>query len=416
MKPIKFYYILISILCFALSANASKVSDPQDSFEKAMKLRKQGKLSASVEIFQSILLNHPQLQRARLELAVAYFQQLNFIRAKKLATIVLKDPKTPKTVKLKIKRFLSKIKSLGPRHTWTPSISLGFMYDSNVTAGPDNSVLTGFPTLSVTTKQSDQALTSQLGLSHRYISGKSYSIGKQKAGFLWLSQFNYYDVNYNSQDSLDLNVISLSTGPALIVANKWRAAINLQLDSTRLGGEKYASYTALNPNLTLINKSGKSEIGIDLFIQSRSYDRSIDLGRDSQYYAIGFSYGVLSVSDKFSYQIGLRPFKEDADLAQYSNSGIEWFGGFSYRKSQNTIMLLRYSRKPIKFDGLETGLSVKRDEKLDRIVLGIEHTFSSGRFKGWAVKAYSTFTNNSSNVGLFDFDRLQNVISLSRSF
>jgi len=409
-------FLLAEVNAAPLFSSATENEDPQLLFTQAMQLRKEGKLSVAVEIFQVILSKHPQLQRARLELAVAYYQQLNYQRAKELAMIVLNDPKTPNSVITKIKRFVSQITAAAPKHLFSPSLSLGVMSDSNVTAGPDSSVLDGFPTLIVTAKQSDQASLSQFGFSYRYVPGKARRSRKNASSFLWLSKVNYFSADYQKNNNQDLGILSFRTGPAFLKLRRWRSGVNLQLDKINLAGKSYAEYAALNTSFIKIYSKQKVEVGIDFFMQRRNYKKESDAGRKGDYYALGVNYGKLTKNEKLSFQIGVRPFTENLDAARFSNRGIEWFAGVGYKLSKQNTMILRLSRKTIKYDGLIAGMDARRDEILDRIVLGIEHKVNVGVLKGWTVKIYSTYTKNESNLDLFDYDRVQTAFTLNKKF
>lgn len=395
---------------------ATETSDPDVLFKRALKLRETGNLQAAIRSFHGILSNHPQLQRARLELAVAYFHALNFGAAKREAKVVLMDPKTPAEVKTKIRLFLEKIEASGPKHTFKPFVHLGWMHDSNVTAGPDDALLSGFPTLLVAKKVGDQAALVQVGVAHRYIARQSVRLNESSAALLWLSRANWYRTDYRQTDALDLDVLSVSSGPALIVAQHARAGLNTQIDYIRLGNNSYAQFMAVNPNFTWIRSNHKTEITLDLQWQVRNYLRAADTGRDSQFTALGLSYGRLGADDKLSHQLGVRVFREQADADASSNDGTELFFGVSFRSTRKTSYFARASRKFTEYAAPEIGFSVAREDTLDRFVIGRDQRFSRGRMKDWEIKMHWTRTENSSNIPAYTYDRNQIDFSLGRSF
>lgn len=407
-------YVFYCLVAVSFYSGAKADFDPQLEFEKALKLREQGQHTAAIKIFHSILANYPQLHRARLELAVAYYRLLQYENAKRAATQVLNQPATPIEVKNNIRAFLAKIDGFRPRHYFSATATAGMMYDSNVTGGPDDSVLAGLPLSSVSSSQSDQAIITQLGFSHRYHKPNIYRINQQSVSLLWLSRLEFYQADFRDFDSQDLLVTSLSSGPALISTKRWRSALNVQVDRSRLDYDDYANFIAINPSHTFIREKNNSELVFDLFMQVRDYKRAVDFGRDSDYLAFGFSYGRLLLNDKFSYQFGVRSFVEDAEFSYFSNDGVEWFAGFSYRQSARTNYLFRFSQKQSKFEGLEPGFAVKRDENMDRFVFAVEHALR--KLPGWMVKVNWSYIDNRSNVPIFDYDRQQSAILINKTF
>lgn len=385
-------------------------------FSKAMKLRDEGKLEQSIKAFHGILSNNPALQRARLELAVAYFFSLKYIKALKYAREVLADKNTPSTVRKTIREFIAKIRAARPRHKYKPFLSFGIAHDSNVTAGPDQNVLAGFPLTAVQQKTADSAFLIQFGVSHRFSSDIELNFGKKSAALLWLSKASYYHTNYFEENDSDLGVLSFSTGPALASDNNWRAALNFRYDNIDLGSNQYAQFQAINPSVTKTSKDGRVEITLDVYVQSRDYKRTTDVGRDSDYLAYGLSYGRVLQNDKFSYQVGFRVFDESATQNHNSNDGVEYFAGLSWRYSKFDNSYFRVSHKQLDYGAVEPGFSVIRDESVSRYVLGYEHRFRKGWLKGWTANTHVTYTNTDSNEPVFGYDRTQFGVTFGKSF
>ncbi len=416
---VKMTVVLVLSIQLAIGvANVSKTSrvSAEKNFDEAMKLRDEGKLEQSIKAFQGILSNNPTLQRARLELAVAYFFAVKYSKALKHAQTVLDDPKTPLNVRKTIREFIEKIRAKRPRHKYEPFLSLGFISDSNVTAGPDQSILSGFPSNGVQQKQSDYASLIQFGVTHRFSSDVELNFGKKSATLLWLSKASYYRTDYWDVSTSDLSVFSLGSGPALVSEDNWRAGVNFKYDNINLGSSKYAEFLAINPSLTIISKDGRHEVTLDVFMQSRDYKRSVDLGRDSDYVAYGLSYGRVLRNDKLSYQVGFRLFDEKANLAYNSNDGVEFFVGLSWRFSKINKSYFRVSDKSVTYGGVEPGLSVIRDEKIARYILGFEHRFQKSWLKGWTAVGHISFSRSQSNEAIFEYDRTQIGVTFRRYF
>lgn len=70
----------ICVLALAMAAPA-QAQTPQESFARAMAQRERGDLHEAIQSFHAILSEHPGLNRARLELAVAYYHFLDHTAA-----------------------------------------------------------------------------------------------------------------------------------------------------------------------------------------------------------------------------------------------------------------------------------------------------------------------------------------------
>lgn len=393
-------------------------SDAQQLFEQAMAQREKGNLEAAIKAFQTILSNNPKLQRARLELAVAYFQAAKLDAAKSEAEQVLNDPSTPEQVKVNIRRFLAQVAAARSQQKWRPYASVGFMYDSNVNVGP-GSELVGIPNFAAATAKSDHAWLFNVGVDHRYLPGRGANTDPNKATFAWLTQANYWRTDYLNLNDYDLDVVSASTGPGWFKPGKWRGGVSAQADYVRLGGDYYALFTALNPHFTLIRDGDRTEVAFDGLVQRRNYKRAIDVGRDSNFNSIGVSVGHLLSGDKLSLQGGLRIFKEDADYNWYSNNGQEVFVGTNYRKSEQTNFYGRVTYRNQKYKALDpayTAYTTKRKDHQYLFVAGVNHMLTTGFMRGWVAKGNVTLTRHHSNQGFYDYNRDQIAVSLERSF
>ena len=98
----------------------------------------------------------------------------------------------------------------------------------------------------------------------------------RNATVLWLSNASFYTQRHFSEGDFDIDVLSASTGPALVAPRAWRAKVNVQGDYIKLGGDHLATYGAVNPSLTWI--FGKGELSWDSQFQLRDFERTRDAG------------------------------------------------------------------------------------------------------------------------------------------
>ena len=392
-----------------------------EQYRQALYQRETGQPYAAIETLETLLAANPTLNRARLELAVAYYRTLNFARAKAQAQQVLDDPKTPEPVRLSVLSFLKQLEldeaaSFGKPHKFEPSVSAGLLYDSNVNAGPDSVVLPGgFQLDPGSLSKSDWGYTAQAGLTHTWMRPAPMRLGERTARFGWTSQASVYYKGYNEHDDYNLGVVSLSTGPALIVGSQWRGNLNLQVDHLTLDNRDLALYTSLSPSVTF--RSGMTgEWTADAQWVKRDFKRDIDTGRDSYYRALGLSYGQLFRQGQLAVQGGVRLFSESAQAERFSNQGHEVFAGGRLRAWEGGDLFARASWRQSRYDGLEPLFTVRRRETEQRVELGASHQFQSGWFEKWQLSATVTHVHNKSNLNLYGYDRDMVLIALGRSF
>lgn len=405
----------------AVPTFAAEAIDEEAVFEEGMEALEDDRLRTAIKAFQSILSQQPGLHRARLELAVAYYRSLQYEEARKLAQHVLDDPQTPPQVRVTVLAFLAQIQkdeqAAAVRHEFKPSISLGLMYDSNVNVGPGSEFIEEIPGAILTAdslKQSDYASVLAAGLAHTFQPGTTYQIGERTASFLWQSQANLYNRAYQDLDDFDLTVLSAGTGPALVVLRHWRANLALNVDRIWLGSDELAWFTSLNPAVTWQFDNG--ELTWDATATDRRYDETVDDGREGTYLATGVALGRYFNQRKVAGQVGARLLDFSADDDRFGNNGYELLAGVIIKAWPNGTLYGRANYRNVEYDANEPGFSVARDESERRIAAGFQHDFKAGRLDKWTINGGIQYTDNSSNISIYDYDRRQVTLNLGRTF
>jgi hypothetical protein len=406
----------------AVSAQAqSSSSSVDDQYRQGLYQRETGRPYSAIETLETILAANPTLNRARLELAVSYYRTLNFTRAKAEAQKVLDDPKTPEPVRLSVLSFLKQLEleestQFGRPHRFGATISLGAIYDSNVNAGPDNAVLPGgFVLEPGSTAKSDGGYAFQAGVNHAWLMPASLRMGETPARFGWNSQLGAYYKGYGHETHYNLGVLTVATGPSLIVGKSWRGNLNFQADRLTLGDRNLALYTSVSPSATWRLNSG-DEITVDGQLAYRDFDRTEDEGRNSSYNSVGLSYGGLYNQGKLVLQAGGRLFDETARESRFSNSGYELFVGGRQRVWDGGDLFARASWRHSGFEGDEILYATPRRENERRLELGASHQIKTGWLDKWQGSATVSFIQNQANLALYDYDRNMVQITLGRSY
>ncbi len=413
------YFCLIS----AASAEFDGDEELQRQFSIGMDALEHDRQKTAREAFSSILSSNPELHRARLELARAYYQSMDYENARREAQTVLDDPNTPVFVKTTLLAFLAQIdedeKRLKDRHNWTPSIYLGFMHDTNVNVGPDRDVINfrGQPITISGNEESDTAFVINPGLAHSYSTGKTFNIGEHSGYFLWQSQLNGYYRRYFDETDFNLGVLTFRTGPAWVVPRHWRAGIGFQVDQIWLGDGRLALFGTLNPNITW-QFGSNTEITLDTTLARRHYNKKRDSDRDGWYRSAELSAAHYFNDGKIGIQAGAGFARFDAEGGRFSYRGPSAFVGAIAQPWKDGSVYARAAFRKYDYRGEEPApfAGRPRDDDESRYTVGFQHNIQTGPLAKWAVLGNWVHTNNNSNVPIFDYDRNQFNLGISRSF
>ena len=442
-KIIKFVPLLLSAVLFNSHIDANAVAAENEPamekimtsanydakvdelFQQAMKEREDGDLLAAIEDFQTILNNNPFLHRVRLELAVASFMAYKPDIAIAEAQKVLDDPATPPNVRVAILAFIAQVqqnmnKMGASPHYWSFPVSISYLQDSNVNAGPGSYLLGDVTLTPDSKKRSDAGIITTAGMNHTYRTGKNIKLGKSPASLLWQSAASVYQRNYFDEKSYDFDVYTLRTGPTLISRGNWRANISLQEDFMRYGGENLAYFTYLLPSWTL-HISDSLHTTVDLEMSRRDYTQKQDKGRDSVFLSGRVSLGKTFMADKFSLFGGIQYFNENADDSQYSTDGMNYFIDATWKIIEQSNAYVLYDHTETRYDEPPLpgtpGFAQSRDEICRIWTYGINYTFkNAGVLTDWTVDGKVRRTKMDSNLDAYEYTRTETFFTLSHTF
>ncbi|MCG6866538.1 MAG: DUF2860 family protein [Thiogranum sp.] len=413
--------IVVQPVCAAPTENP----EVEAKFEKGMQALADEKLKSAIEAFQNILNADPSLNRVKLELALSYYRALRYEDAQQLAKEVLDDPLTPPEVRVTVLAFLAQVKRdserYGQKHEYTPYVSLGIMHDSNINVGPANANIRigDIPaTLDPdSVKQSGNAGVFSAGLNHLYQSGKRVQLGERTGMLVWQSAANLYWRKYHDYGDYDIAVAGVSTGPAVLMLNHWRASLQLHSEYLNLGHHTLGWFHSLNPAFTW--QLTNAELTWDATYTHRYYARSVDSGREGDYVATGLNYGRYMNNRRVALTSGARLIKFLADDDQYGYKGFQLSAGISTDTYRNGSAYARARYGYYDYDGKDPTYDKARQENEYVLTLGLSHKYNEpgDLLKGWVANLTWERTENNSNIGqLYSYKRYQGMLYLSRNF
>ncbi len=381
----------------------NKNFDNQTLFLLGTSAKQSGDLKNAIKYFELLLSKDKGANRVRLDLAMIYYKTKNLEKAKELLLIV-KSSNPPKKVGDNIDNFLATIKKGVPKN-YTLSASIGYLYDSNVNAGPDtNTVLMyNLPfTLNADAKEtSDKAIKYSFGFNHMYpINGVAIQ-----------SSASFSSTDYTKLDNLDSQSLSLSSGPSWNHNQKTTFSVPLIVSISKIGhaSDYYSVSKGISPQVSYKYLPNLS-LSASLSLNWKSYYDKPEKKSDSITFSPSSKY-FLNQSSWMSF--GGYVGEEDSKTKTSSNNSHGLNLGYFKAFSQKMNIFLSTSVNNTDYDGTEVAYSKSREDA-SKSVSGNFSYFLDGIKSNLSFNA--SYTKNNSNIEMYDYDRKQIGITVSRSF
>lgn len=422
--------LLFSTAAMCLIATGSVLAEETDpiqlQFEEALDNRESGKVYDAIRIFENMLATNPYLNRARLELAVAYHEASLYEKAIEQFQIVLDDPETPESVRLAILAYIGQLYSdeLEPEgsHHYSQYVKAGLIYNSNINVVPGvgNIIVNGREFFLPSEEISSFGTDIVLSASHRYRRKKPFNVDGARTSFEWQSQASVSSNLYTETSDFNLNIISADTGPAFISAGRWLGAIPLRVDYVNLGQSSLATAFSLNPYVSFDLGSYRSILVESTFL-TRNYTDTINEPQDGNLVMAGAAYTTLLQSLNTGIEAGFRLRNRSAEDDQFAYDGLTlYFSGYTSVTELSSVYLKANYRKfdykapDTIIDDTNTTL-VRNDDEITASI-GYNLDIKDGFLGKWTLNTEIAYTENTSNIDAYDYDRLLVSLNLSRYF
>ena len=436
ITPLILLLLLVQVAIGAEDANLSTENPPNDDknmealpeewqsmFRQAVELRDNGKLYEAIAEFKSLLALQPTLHRARLELAVAYYRAARYEQALKEAEDVLFDPNTPREVKKTIRYFMETINQTvlaenNIRNDYSGSLSINLGFDDNASVGPETETfLINGGTLTIDPEslaQEDNFYAIQARIGHNYRFKGSVPVGAKPAQLLWQSSANLYHKGYEKLTDYSVQIASISTGPALVSRSNWRTGLSMQLDYLRLGYSDLAFYYGVTPYYTFVK--GKTDYSVRAQWQSASFFNEEDKDRNGDRIGAGFDLAH-RIGQRTNVQAGVGFYQQGAEVEKQKYDISEIFLGGIIVPTNRWNFLLRGYYRELEYKGEEPLFDIARSDEQLRIFGSVAYNFGNESFfQKWSVGLKGSYTDNSSNIEIYTYDRMEILLDFTRQF
>jgi outer membrane protein len=360
-----------------------------------------GKTSHAAFAFERVLSLQPGNQRARLELARAYYLMGQYTQAQLLfQEVMASDP--PPEVRKNIDAFLVAIERAEEKWLVNGQINLSVFYDDNVNYGPaDEEIDTLLGTLLVA-PPAQEADTVGLALSGG--ANMMYDGGMRDA---W--QFISGASGYNSwlSDETDQEILfGRASAGAQYVGSKSLARLEGVFDHLNYGGESllnaYGAAARWNQAIDedwLATFNGK--------VEQRDYTDNEE--RDALYGEARFTAHRLLEKQRYRVHATVGAFREDAEIDGFSNQG--WLAELGAEASL-PFSVTAYATAGYRVTDYDEILLASlqgspREDEQWQVSLGLQKKLTPRTGMDLNVR----HVNNDSNFGLYAYER--NVVTLS---
>lgn len=376
--------------------------DNQTLFLLGTSAKQQNDVDNAIKYFEELISRDKGAHRVRLDLATLYYKKQKLDKAKELLLIV-KSSNPPKKVGDNIDGFLAAIEKGIPKN-WSINASFGYLYDSNVNAGPntDTILIYNLPFNLDNNAKSNSDYAIQYSFSFNHL--------KQLDTFAWQSSIGANVTDYRNIHTLDNKSIYLSTGPT-IQRDKVTYSIPFIVNTSIIGHEnKYYSISkGIAPQMSYQLKPNLS-LNTSLSLQNRTYYNASDKESNSITFSPSTRY-FLNQSSFINFGAYLGKENSKTEISSNNSKGLNL--GYYKAFNQKLNLYLSTSISKTDYDGVEIAYSKSRDDMSKNL---------SGNFSYYIDSIDSnlalnlSYTKNISNIDMYDYDRKQIGLTLSKSF
>ncbi len=396
--------------------SAADTDIAQKMFDQAMEKRDTGDTFTAIQLFESLLQQQPQLNRARLELAVAYHQANLYQNAMREFKLVLDNPDTPENVRLSILAYMGQINSDLNRpeatHQFSYYLKAGLLNNSNLNAS--QAVSTGL-NIAAGTELSSIGTDLAANVSHRYIKRDKLNIAGTIASFEWQSQATLSSNFYDKTDNFNLHTLSLSSGPAFISPGRWHGSINMRVDYIVLGSSLLATFTSINPTIAFDLGKFRS-VFVETSFTTLGYDDPANAAYEGSQTMFGAGFTTYLQKNATGLETGFRITANNADDAVVAYDLTELYAGGFITLSDSSSVYVKYSNKQYDYQGFDTALNLVRNDSENNFAIGYNYDHLSGMLKGWTMNIEFSSIDSDSNANLFDYSRQIVTLNWARYF
>ena len=314
-KDFKTSYDLLSKLYL------TKLSDVNLNFALGMSAYETGHYEIALGAFERVEMLEPANLRNKLEKARTYFMLKMYEDAELGFKEVLDNPMISENVRKNIELYLSKVSKVQQKSFTYATISLDWIYDSNVNYGSlDDTYNVGSTAYPTADERSDRALQLSADIMNIYDIGEANGFALKNRAILYLKDYQHED---------DYDVQYLAYMPSLVYKyTQYTAEMVVGVDAMTLGKELYLKTVSFMPRIEYAHTNSLRSIAYFKY-QTKFFQQSTQSDLNSNHYEL--SYAMQDILSPRSYIqvniVGVQEKKQkgsriDVDYSEYKLNTI----------------------------------------------------------------------------------------------
>jgi tetratricopeptide (TPR) repeat protein len=365
-----------------------------------------GETRMAVLKFQQMLAIDPKLHRVRLELAAAHFQLKQYEDARREAQIV-KDARPPEAVLKNLDRLQAAIAESTKTLFWNVRFSQGIQWDSNISSGPDQTVLN--VTGGTLTLNDDAAEISDWASVSQFSGNVLYDFG-QKQGFMWNTTADIFNQFYFRNGKYNYTLADVSTGLWWIGPNDI-VKLPIGIAKQEFGSDPLSTLYHVKPSWEHYFTSYFSVKALYAYSKEQFMETDYELQDNvTRRYEITPNLYLMNRRHIVSLSVGQEDASADARRFCYTAP----YGAVSYytRFATNTDLLFRYQYSTRDYKAAPLLYS---EERVDRRH-GFTAVVSQELLKNVFASLAFNYIENRSNLELYTFRKQTYTLSVGFQF
>ncbi len=365
-----------------------------------------GEIQLAIGKFKRMLEIDPQLHRVRLELAMSYFKLGKYDEARREIEIV-RAAEPPEAVVKNMEKLLAAIDRETKKLFCNVRFSQGVMYDTNVSAGPNEQELkVSGGTLSLDTdskKIRDEALVTSLQGNVLYDFG-------QKQSFMWNTEVMFYNSAYQTHSKYNFMMVDINTGPWW-VGRRDIVKVPVGYREQYYGSERLSNIIHFDPSYEHYFSQYFSLRALYSYNKEFFYSEdNSSLENNTEVYELSPSIYLGNRRHIISGALGYE--NRDADARRFCYSAYYYALSYFTRFPSKTELFFRYKWIEKNYKDKPLLYTEDREDRRHTITAVVTQEF----YKNFFASLAFYYTNNHSNTSLYEFDKATYTFNVGFKF
>lgn len=408
----------------ALNAILQDPANPETSFKFVKVAVAAGDYRGAISALERILKINPGLSNIRLELGVLYHRVGANELAKGYINQALQDPSIPANIRNRAKALLAQAEDASSKHLFSGNIALAVLHDDNANAGPSSRTMivngAEVDISEASLPQEDSSVELVAGLQY------AYTLSGQRGNRVEADLISYNRI-YSDFSNLDTNIVDFSLGPRFHFGELMQPKVSirpyLSAGTTKLDGDDYKD--GLGAGINIRKPLALRTLGeINLEVEDQDYHNSESRPnaalRSGTYSTLtGRVIHQISPRTRFAANIlaGQRTSDEDFESLSEVGAGLSLRRAYSFSEniqSRPWSTTFSLNLKQTDYDEADTGNGINeaREERRTSAGISTDIPLADSLSMIFAV----SYTENDSNVALYDYDNWGASLGVSYGF